>query len=117
MIAILVVLAALPLGYLCRERVVGYLVFIAAFAHVYAFQTLVLVMEWVNGSDAAFARDTSTSQLDGTLSYFAFTTVVYAAGFALVHAGQVLRMRHGRRSTRRTSATAAAFDAAHQPGR
>lgn len=113
MIAI-VVLAALPLGYLCRDRVVGHLTFIAAFAHVYAFQTSVLVMEWVNGSDAAFARDSSTSLLDGGLSYFAFTTVVYAAGLALVHTGQVLRMRHGRRNTRRINAAEGAVDAAHQ---
>lgn len=97
MIAAVVVLLALPLGYLCRNRVVGYVAFIAAFAHVYAFQTALLVMEWVNGSDAAFASSASTELFDGSISYFTFTTLIYLVGLALVRAGQLLRRRSDNR--------------------
>lgn len=93
MIAGVVLLLALPVGYFCRGRAVGYLAFVAVFAHVYAFQTSVLVMEWVNGSDDAFARSTSGNLLDDGLGYFVFTTVVYAVGLVLVRAGQLLRAR------------------------
>lgn len=97
MIAILTVLVALPLGYLVRNRTAAYLAFGLAFAHIYTFQTASLVMEWVNGADAAFPQSDATALLGGTLGYFAFTTVVYAAGFALVTAGQRLRARSERR--------------------
>lgn len=97
MIAIVTVLIALPLGYFCRARSTAFLAYVAAFAHVYTFQTANLVMEWVNGSGAAFPLDSSQALLGGTLSYFAFTSVIYVVGFLLVLAGQRLRVRHARR--------------------
>lgn len=98
MIAVLAFLA-LPLGYLVRNRLAAYLAFGLAFAHVYTFQTVNLVMEWVNGADAAFPQSSSSQLLDGTLGYFAFTSIIYAAGLALVAAGQHLRTRRDRRRT------------------
>jgi hypothetical protein len=98
MIAILTVLVALPLGLLIRNRLAAFLAYAVAFGHVYTFQTANLVMEWVNGSTAAFPANTSNQLLDGTLGYFAFTTVVYAVGFGLVALGHWLRNR--RRTTR-----------------
>lgn len=97
MVAILTVLLALPLGYLVRSRRAALTAFGLAFAHVYTFQTANLVMEWVNGADAAFPRTPSRELLDGTLGYFAFTTAVYAVGLALVALGNHLRTRRERR--------------------
>lgn len=93
MIAILTVLVALPLGLLVRNRLAAYLIFAIAFSHVYTFQTANLVMEWVNGSTAAFPATESNQLLDGTLDYFAFTSMIYAVGFGLVTLGHWLRNR------------------------
>ena len=93
MIAILTILVALPLGLLVRNRLAAYLVFAIAFSHVYTFQTANLVMEWVNGSTHAFPGSQSNELLDGTLGYFAFTSMIYAVGFALVTLGHWLRNR------------------------
>ncbi len=96
---IVIVLLALPIGYFCRDRTVGFLCYGLAFAHVYSFQTALLVMEWVNGADAAFPQDDSTQLLGGTLGYFTFTTMILAIGLALVVGGQRLRTRRDRRRT------------------
>lgn len=97
MIAAVALLAAFPLGFLCRDPRVGYLAFVAAFAHVYTFQTAMLVMEWVNGNDSAFAQSSSEQLASSSLSYFAFTTLVYAVGLGLVRVGQLARSRRDRR--------------------
>ncbi|WP_433464116.1 hypothetical protein [Spirillospora sp. CA-128828] len=93
MIAILVIVAALPIGLAIRNRMAAYLVYGLAFAHVYTFQTAILVMEWHNGSTAAFKDSRSTALLGDTLGYFVFTTIIYAAGFGLVTLGHWLRSR------------------------
>lgn len=97
MIAVLVLLTALPLGFLCRDPRVGYLAFAAAFAHVYTFQTAWLVMQWVNGSDDAFSRGSSGELATSSLGYFAVTTLIYSVGLGLVLIGQVVRRRRDRR--------------------
>lgn len=105
MIAILVIVTALPIGLAIRNRLAAYLVFGLAFAHVYTFQTANLVMEWRNGSTAAFGDSKSTSLLGDTIGYFLFTTVIYGAGFGLVTLGHWLRNR------RRTPAHEVRLDA------
>lgn len=95
MIAI-VALAAFPLGLLIRNRMAAYLVYAVAFGHVYTFQTANLVMEWSNGATAAFPSSESQQQLDGTIGYFLFTTVVFVAGFGLLALGHWLRNRRRR---------------------
>jgi hypothetical protein len=99
-IAVLTVLLAFPLGWFVRNRVVGFLAYGLAMAQVFTFQTAVLVMEWVNGADAAFPRTSSTAVLDGAWGYLAVTSLVYAAGLGLVALGQRLRSR---RETRRAT--------------
>lgn len=93
MIAILTLLVALPLGLLIRNRLAAYAAYGLAFAHVYTFQTANLVMEWTNGSTDAFPAAQSQELLDGTLSYFVFTSVIYVVGFGLVTLGHRLRNR------------------------
>ncbi|WP_327583458.1 hypothetical protein OHA25_47740 [Nonomuraea sp. NBC_00507] len=93
MVAIIVVLLALPIGLLIRNRLGAYLAFAVVFAQVYTFQTGLLVMEWTNGATAAFPRSTSPELLDSSLGYLAFTSVVYLVGFGLVTLGHWLRGR------------------------
>jgi hypothetical protein len=93
LIAIVVVLLALPIGLLIRNRLGAYLAFSVVFAQVYTFQTGLLVMEWTNGATAAFPRSDAQELLDGSLGYLAFTSTVYLAGFGLVTLGLWLRDR------------------------
>ena len=94
MVAILTLLAALPLGYLVRPRLAAYVAYGLAFAHVFTFQTLSLLLAWGAGSDAAFDRDGGAP-----LDYLLVTTAVYAAGFGLVTLGSWLRTRRAGRVT------------------
>lgn len=99
MIAI-VALLALPLGYVVTNRTTAFVAYGLLFSHVYTFQTANLVMEWVNGADAAFPQDNSTELLGGTVGYFSFTTLVLALGAALLVVGSRLRARRdARRAT------------------
>jgi hypothetical protein len=100
MILILTIVAALPLGLLIRNRLAAYLAYAVAYAQVYTFQTGLLVMEWANGSTAAFPRNGSTQLLEPASGYLIFTSVIYAAGFGLVTIGHWLR--HRRRSATTT---------------
>ncbi len=93
MVAILTLLVALPVGYLVRPRLAAYVAYGLAFAHVFTFQTLALLLEWGTGSDAAFARDG-----DAPLDYLLMTTAIYAAGFGLVTLGARLRVRRAART-------------------
>lgn len=98
MIALLTILIALPLGYFCNKRSTAYLVYIAAFAQVYTFQTATLVMEWVNGSAAAFTPTKSQKVLGGSTDYLVVTSLVYVIGMGLVWFGSWLRARRSARS-------------------
>jgi hypothetical protein len=95
--AVLTVLVAFPLGWFVRNRVAGFLAYGLLMAHLYTFQTANLVMEWVNGADAAFAQTTSRSLLDVSWGYLAVTSFIYAIGLGLVALGQQLRLRRDRR--------------------
>lgn len=98
MIALLTILVAIPLGYFCTRRSTAYLIYIAAFAQVYTFQTASLLMEWVNGSAAAFPQTKSQNVLGGSSGYLVFTSLVYAIGIGLVWVGSWLRARRSARS-------------------
>ena len=97
MIAILTILAAVPLGFLIPGRLAAYLAYAIAFGQVYTFQTAVLVMEWTNGSTGAFSASQSRGLIGNSMSYLAVSTAIYAAGFGLVTLGHWLRDR--RRTT------------------
>jgi hypothetical protein len=93
MIAILTVLAAVPLGFLIPNRLAAYLAYAIAFGQVYTFQTAVLVMEWTNGSTGAFSASQSHGLTGNSISYLIVSTGIYAAGFGLVTLGHWLRKR------------------------
>ena len=97
MIAILTVLAAVPLGFLIPNRLAAYLAYAVAFGQLFTFQTAVLVMEWTNGSTSAFSASQSKGLIGNSISYLTVSTAIYAAGFGLVTLGHWLRNR--RRAT------------------
>lgn len=97
MIAILAVLA-LPLGFLIRNRVAAYVSYAVVFAHLYTFQTALLVMQWTNGATDAFPASDSHDLLGNSVGYLSFTSVVGAAGFGLLTLGIWLRGRLRRRA-------------------
>ena len=99
MIIILSVLAAFPLGYLVRSRTSAFLAFGLAFAHVFTFQTAMLVLEATRGSKDAFGdlSDPNWTGFGDTIGYLLFTTVVYGVGLALVAGGHAVGARRARR--------------------
>jgi hypothetical protein len=84
MLALLVLVLAVPVGLLVRNRLVAVLLWGFFAAHVVTVQTGLLVMEWVNGSAAAFPQTPSTSLIGAGAGYFVVTTVIEAVGFGLV---------------------------------
>jgi hypothetical protein len=100
-IALLTILVALPLGFLVRRRLVAYVAYGLAFAHVYTWQTAALLMEWTKGGYAAFPESAGTGDSISTMpwGYLSFTTLVYAVGFGLVALGHWLRARRTGRVT------------------
>ena len=99
MVILLAALAAFPLGFLVRNRLAAYLAFGLAFAHLFTFQTAQLVLEATRGSEDAFGdlSDPDWDWFGDTIGYLVFTTVIYAAGLALVAAGGAVRVRRARR--------------------
>jgi hypothetical protein len=94
---IIMLLVPFPLGFFLKSRVAAYIGYIAVHAFVFTFQTLVLITDWVNGSEAAFGPypDASTEQIWG---YGVINLVIYVAGLALVTLGH--RLQTWRRAKR-----------------
>ena len=94
MIAVLTLLTAFPLGLLVRRRTVAYLAYGLAFAHVFTFQTLTLLLGWQTGDRSAFGTGESVPW-----DYLLVSSAIYAVGMGLVTLGAVLRARReGRRA-------------------
>jgi hypothetical protein len=94
---IVMLLLALPLGYLVRPRVAAYLVYVGLHSFVFTFQTMTLTKAWVGGNYDAFTKDAEAPEW----SYALVNLVIYAAGLGLVTLGAWLRER---RLARRTDA-------------
>lgn len=99
MLALLVLVLAVPVGLLVRNRLVAVLLWGFLAAHVVTVQTGLLVMEWVNGSAAAFPQSQSTSLFGAGAGYLVVTTVIEAVGFALVVATSAFAARRRARAT------------------
>ncbi len=99
MVIVIAALVAFPLGFFLRTRLVAFLVFGLAFAHVFTFQTAQLVLEATRGSEEAFGdlSDRDWNWFGDTIGYFVLTTAIYAIGLALVAAGHAVRIRRAGR--------------------
>lgn len=85
MIAIVTILFALPLGYLCRSGTAAYVAYVAVYSWALTFQTLYLLLPSLGGDDVAFSAD------EFPWSYGVVTLSVYVVGFGLVTLGRRLR--------------------------
>jgi hypothetical protein len=95
---LVLLLVPLPLGFLSPSRGAAYLAYVAVHAFVFPFQTLVLLIDWVNGVEAAFGPypDASWGQVWG---YGLVNLLIYLGGLGLVALGQRARARRrGRRA-------------------
>ena len=95
---LVMLLVPFPLGFLSPSRLAAYLAYVAVHAFVFVFQTLVLLLDWVTGSEAAFGPYPAASwgQVWG---YGAVNLLIYLGGLGLVALGHRVRARRrGRRA-------------------
>lgn len=99
MIAVVTVLLALPLGVLCRRRVVANTAYAVAYLWAFTFQTLYLLLD-------SLGRDAGGAFRPGgfPLSYGLVTLAVLVVGLGLVEAGH--RLGERRRSRQPVTAPA-----------
>jgi hypothetical protein len=91
MTLILVVLA-FPIAWYVRDRLIGYVIYIALQSFLFAFQTGFLVLEWVGGSKNAFGPYPKINHGD-TYSYAVVNLLIYAAGLGVMALTYRLRSR------------------------
>lgn len=92
MIAIVAVLAAFPLGYRFRSRLVANTFYAVAYLWAFVFQTLYLLLDSLDPRSAAPAFDPDSFPL----SYGLVTLTVFGVGFGLLEAGHRLGTRRAR---------------------
>lgn len=92
MIAIVTLLAALPLGYFLHSRFAANTIYAVAYLWAFVYQTLYLTLASLGGEpDPAFRAG------ELPLAYGLVALLIFAAGFALVALGRAVR---GRRESR-----------------
>lgn len=101
MCAFLVLFGPFPLGYLLPSRTAATVVYVAAFGPLFAFQTLLLITDWAEGSTTAFGGPFPTSDLGQVVGYGGVNLILYLVGFGLLVAGaRVAAARRTRRPSR-----------------
>jgi hypothetical protein len=95
---VLMLLAAVPIGFFVRNRTAAFLAYIALHAYVFTFQSLTLLIDWAGGSDRAFGPfpDASTGDV---FSYGLVNLAIYAVGLGLVYLGGRLGTRRRARAS------------------
>jgi hypothetical protein len=94
---LLTLVAAFPIGFLIRHRLVAFVVYLAAHAFVFTFQTLVLLVAWIGGSGEGFGPYPQGSTAE-VFSYGVVNLVIFAAGLGLVYLGHRLAARRRARA-------------------
>jgi hypothetical protein len=88
MIAVVTVLLAFPLGYFLASRLAANTIYAGAYLWALSFQTLYLLLDSLDGGENPAFRAG-----EFPLSYGLVTAVIFAAGFALVALGALVRAR------------------------
>jgi predicted Na+-dependent transporter len=91
---IVMILVPLPLGFFVRKRIPAFIAYIAIHAYVFTFQTANLLLEWANGSTAAFGSFPDFNNGD-VWAYGVINMIIYGVGLWLVEGGHRLRARRG----------------------
>ncbi len=89
---IVMILFALPIGYLVSNRTVAFIAFIALHGFVFVFQSTDLVLEWVGGSKTVFGPYPKASG-QHILGYGIVNLAIFGASLGLVAVGQWLAAR------------------------
>lgn len=101
MVAIITVLAAFPLGYLVRSRLVANTAYAVAYLWAFTFQTLYLTLDVINDTtEPAFEPQKFP------WAYGLVTLSIFLAGFGLVAVGRLVRDRRASRRSRAMSVAA-----------
>jgi hypothetical protein len=101
---LILVIAALPLGWFIRHRLTGYVVYLAAQCFLFTFQSTKLILEWANGHTNAFGNFPKANAGD-VWSYGVVNLIILAIGLGVLALGQYLAAR---RRSRRTEMVALA---------
>jgi hypothetical protein len=101
--ALLVLVVPFPLGFFLTRRTTAVVAYVAAFCPLFTFQTLSLVVDWAEGSTAAFGGPFPASDYGQVAGYGGVNLILYLAGFGLILLGHRLGARwRARRSSQRT---------------
>lgn len=93
---IVMLVASIPLGLFMRNRLAGYLAYTALHAFVFTFQTMMLMMEWINGDRSAFGPYPA---FDSAWAYGLVNLAIYGVGLGLVTVGQRIARRRRAKAT------------------
>jgi len=94
MIAVIVVLCAVPLGYLFRSRLAANTAYAVGYLWAFTFQTLYLLLSSLNGdANPAFTTD------EFPIGYGLVTLAIFLAGFGLVELGHRVGVRRRSRAS------------------
>ena len=100
---LIMVLAALPLGWLVRHRLAAFVVYLAGFNFLFTFQSVKLITEWAAGDKSAFGPFPKASSGEAW-SYGIVNLIFFAVGLGLLVAGVYLGARLRSRRPDRTPA-------------
>ena len=89
---IVMIVAALPIGFCIRSRTAAYIIYIAVYGFVFTFQSVDLIIEWAGGSKSAFGPYPKADKSQ-VWSYGLVNLVIFAAGLGLVTLGYYLASR------------------------
>lgn len=92
---LIMLLAPLPLGYLVRNRMAAYVAYIALHGFAFTFQTLYLLLGWIDGSTTAFGPYPHAKGSE-VISYGLVNMAIFAIGLGLVALGARLARRRAR---------------------
>lgn len=99
---IAMILVPAPLGFLVRNRLAACVAYTALHAFLFTFQTLMLILEWANGSTEAFGSFPNSPGNQGW-SYGVVNLAIYVVGLVLVSVGHRIGSRRRSRSDRGVS--------------
>ena len=100
---IIMIVAAFPIGYLVRNRIAAYLVYIAVNTFAFTFQTMNLMLEWAGGSQEAFGGPFPQYDSSAVWAYGGVNLVIYLVGIGLVTLGYRLGSKRRAKRTQPVS--------------
>lgn len=96
---IFTVLVALPLGYLVHSRAAACAIYLGGSAFVFAFQSVNLLLEWVDGSMSAFGGPFPGHEASRIFGYGLLNLIITAIGIGIVLLGALVRTNRQSRVT------------------